>query len=504
MSALATMLHATHKRLALDAQLGDIDVRATNTVGYRAYYDGDHVLQLTDEQRSMLRIIDRGFGGEGFNSNYMARVVNTKADRLVVDRIETDDQTATEKLSELVKLVRIDRINVEVHRHTIRDADNFVMVSFDNELKIPVITEELAYDGVTGVIPVYRSEVDPTPYCVIKIWNEYNLQEIEGDTYEAFTRLNLYFADRIEKWQYKNGAVSKFYDTAQEQNANQWPIRWTDPATGQPLGIPIFHFKWNPEKNFGKSVLDDVIPVQDGFNRVLNSLVMASELTAFRLLAAIGFEPPSEMTPGGWITVGEDGLTKDDVVDIKNIEAGDLKSLLESARFFKGEIHDSTNTPNPAGIDAAASGEARKQYESFLVGELETFQKQAGEVWERVFSMAVKLWRVFGLEVVPDYKQLYTRWKPVAVRDDAILMANAVAVRPEISQNAFLQIVAPIFEWNQAKIETIIEEKTADDKAKLEQMRSALPDFGTATNVDDTNADPTAVGANNFGGSNSP
>lgn len=484
MSTLQMMLQAVHKELALESQLAEIDLRAANVVGYRQYYDGEHVLQLTSDQRSMLRLIDRGFGTMGFNSNYMDRVVDTKADRLVLQGVEADSEAATEKVAELTDLVRLDRLSSAVTRHALRDADNFVMVSFDNDKKIPRLTEELAYDGTTGVIPIYRSEVETTPYAVLKIWQEANFNELEGNTHTTNTRLNIYYPDRVEKFISKNGnGVEKFYDTINGVKSAEWPVKWVDPSTGEALGIPIFHFRWNPEKNYGKSVLDDVIPVQDGFNRVLNSLIMASELTAFRLLAAFGFTPPANMTPGGWIVIGKDGLEKEDVVKIEQIQAGDLGQLLESAKFLKAEIHDSTNTPNPGGVASAASGEARKQYESFLVGELEAYQIQEGETWESVIEMAVKLWRVFGAVVVPEFKRLYARWKPAEIRDNAVLMANAGLARPDISRNTYLQTIAPVFEWDQAKIATIIEEKEADDQKQAEQLAASMPGFGDQGDV---------------------
>ncbi len=241
-----------------------------------------------------------------------------------------------------------------------------------------------------------------------------------------------------------------------------------------------------------------MIAVQDGYNRILNSLVMASELTAFRLLAAFGFTPPSAMTPGGWVVVGGNGLDKDDVVKIEQIAAGDLKSLLEAAKYFKNEIHDSSNTPNPAGVDSGASGEARKQYESFLIGELEKAQSQLGETWESVFEMVLKLLKRFGGQSVPVFKRLYARWKDAEIRDSAVLMANAALVRPDISRNTYLQTVASVFEWDQAKIDQIIAEKEEDDKANMKMMQEATPGFGNSGGIDSTDPNQDSGSSNNL------
>lgn len=459
------------KFVSYSARITDQEMRGRKVEMFRNYYDGDHAANLTAQMRKLLRATR---DGAEFTDNHCRRIVNARSDRAIVKRIEGDDDALTEWVEELLEANRFDSLQSDVHEAAFRDADSFVLVSYDNKQQRPIFTHEPAYDGRGGVIAVYRSENDPTMDFAVKVWTIANQDGATTDT----TRVNVYFPDRIEKYIAPMGATLQQYIDPTDP-VQTWPIAWTDEA-GEPLGIPIFHFRNQGRNNYGLSVLEDAVPIQDAINRVLSSLVMATELTAFQILVVLGFDPPASIAPGMFLVAGKDGIDRDKQVDVKALPAGDLSQILASHKRLKEEIHDVTNTPMPDTVSADASGEARKQHEVYLLGEIRRFQVKAGEAWERVVEMAYKLARRYQMPDVPqtsDACSFRTIWASAEVRNQKEEVESALALRDLVGDQEVLRMLSHIYNWDEAHIEKIVAEKGAETQQRIKQAMQATGKF---------------------------
>lgn len=475
--------------ISYQSRVADQEMRARKVDIFRRYYDGDHVANLSPEMRKLLRAKRPGIE---FTDNYCRRIVNARSDRAIVKTIEGDDPTITAWAEQVMLANRLDSLQTDVHEGAFRDADSFLMVGYDNARGLPTFTHEPAYDGRGGMIAVYRSEHDPRMDFAAKIWT---VASANGATVDN-VRVNVYYPDRIEKYVGVMGATLQPYSDPDDP-ARQWPIPWTD-AAGEPLGIPVFHFRNQGRNNYGLSVLEDAVPLQDAINRTLVSLVLATEMTAFQILVALGFDPPAAVSPGMFIVAGKEGILPGQTVDVKALPAGDVGQILAALARLKQEIHDVTNTPLPDGVSAEASGEARKQHEVYLLGEIRRFQVKAGEAWERAMEMAHKLAVLYGMEGTPtEAEHFRCTWASAEVRNQQEEIASAISLRELVGDKEVLRLIAHIYNWDETHIALITQEKAAEAQARI---KAALATSGFADDGDPSGgADDTEDEGKPFG-----
>jgi hypothetical protein len=398
-----------------------------------------------------------------FNDNYCEMVVDTMADRLVVNAIEGDNDAASEWAATILSDNRFDGLQVDVHSACVRDGDAFVMVSYDSAAGRVLLTHEPAFDGATGVIPVY-DRASRNLVAALKIWQE-------GDD----KRLNFYYPDRVEKYVFKGvtGASITSGMTHLETAA------WTDMA-GNPLGVPLFHLRNKPQtrRYTGQSEISSVIPLQDALNRTLVSMVLTAELTAFQVRVARGFDPPANLSPGMWVVIGPDGLANDQVADASVMEQGQIVPFIAQADWLINQIGTISRTPLPSLMGGdSQSGEALKEREKGLLAKVRKFTVKNGNVWEDAMAFAARLQATFGTQLPPASARWFCRWESAEVRDRAEIVQNAVLIGDKVSDREFLRMVAPVFGWDEAKIDAILIERGEDTRRNVEAAGAFLPQF---------------------------
>ncbi len=459
-----------NRTMSFQAQLTDIELRAKNVKSFRDYYDGDHPVNLTAEMRKMLNLAKSG--GE-FNDNYAQIIVDTMSDRILLENIEADTEQASSWAEEVLDDNDIDDLQSDIHEATIRDGETFLMVSWDNDEKRVVLTHELAYDGISGMLALYKSADIAEMAAAIKIWNITSENGSITDT----VRINVYYPDRITKWVSKDGAgYTPFTEDASAPNGE---AMWIG-SDGQPLGIPVVHFKNRGRKNQGLSELANMIPLQDVLNRLLHSIVSTSELDAFRIKWVIGAAPPKGVAPGMVYEIGQNGAPPDQLnaVRVGEWAAGQVAPQLEVARWITGEIGKITRTPAPEfGANDNASGESLKQREIGLIGKVKRFFVKAGNAWTRALDMAWKVQETFG-QTPPAYKRFKSKWQDPEIRNDQVLVDNAGKLREIQGERETLRMLAPYRHWTEDDIDRIIEEKRNEKVKTLAATASTFPRYG--------------------------
>lgn len=477
---LSALSSAINTRIATEGVLGDWETRGAQVARYRRYYDGEHDAALTETMRKMLRMSDEA---QEFNNNYIPVVIDTMVNRLIISDVSADSDKATAWLRELLDESNFDTLQRSLHLATALDGDSFIMIYHDGTRAR--LSHQLAYDGESGIIPVYESEDSPVMLCAVKIWSEVFRADQDGKIQIANRiRVNVYYPDRIEKFQSPlatgGTALQPYLDTAAGDVSHVHP--WTK-RDGSPLGIPILHFKNRPRKNFGISEIANALPLQDALNRTLHSLVSASEKTGFQVRAAFGFDPdPNEegLAPGDFILAGPGGLDNSQQVRLETLEAGSLAELLSTARHLRTEIGNVTSTPAPELFDSDnLSGEAFAARESTLVGKLRSTQSSWGAVWEQVCDLAWEVEDAYSTTRPPTYTRARIRYADPASKSEAKIIASAVAVANtgRISTRAFLRLCAPVFGWDDLDIDRVLTEMNEESTARAQAQINALPDF---------------------------
>ncbi len=282
-----------------------------------------------------------------------------------------------------------------------------------------------------GVKCFYAAEARGEPVGAFKRW--------EDD--DGRQRLNLYYPERIEKWQRRSPSddpQSGYWEQYHEVAGDPWPILWRTGQLldGEPLGVPVIHFR-NRDRgyNYGASELQDVVPMQNALNKAIIDLVAAGDTTAFRIYWMLGDDPSAlDVQPGSWIYStkppgGEDGVA------IGCIDGEDLRPLINFKDQFAMEIARISRTPiSYFQISGHRPAEGTlKQEESGLVAKAKNRQVSFGNSWENVFSMARRLWNTFGdtetaqlgtqiIGELDESVKLETIWQDAESRNEKVLL----------------------------------------------------------------------------------
>lgn len=477
-------------RMTWDAWQTETGERAEQVELARQYADGEHRAKLTAEMKELLRL-DGSSALEDvspFNLNHMDNIIQTLIDRLEVTAIETDTPAGDVWAKDVQDLNDFDALQVDVSESTVRDGDSFVMVAADRVTGRATFTHEFAYDGIEGVIPIYNGGTREMA-AAIKIWRE-NINE--NNVLSEQSRVNVYYPGRIEKYVTRGagGQLEQYRDAP----GDTWPYAWVD-RTGRPLPVPITPFKNRSKEysNSGKTELADVISTQDALNRVLVSMVMATELTGFQIRTSIGFRPPRAISPGMWIaavpkdTNGNDATSIDEgrqrwlsSIKIGTLEVGPLAPFLDEASFLIDQMYEITRTPRSVGRDSNASGEAQKQREIGLIGKARRCQISFGLSWQKVFRLAHLIESVFAPDAPPAVARIKARWRSPEIRDDGKTVENAVKVAPLVDDKTTLESIATVFGWDADKILEILAAKRKATGERLNALGASLPGFGGA------------------------
>ena len=460
--------------------------RANRVALAREYADGEHRSSLTEEMRNLLRIKKAELGAP-FNLNHMDNIIQTVVDRLAVTAIESDNPDTTTWLSDVLNDNRFDGLQIDAHEAAVRDGDAYIMVSFDNGVKM---TLEDAFDGTSGIVMIYGADKQ-APLLALKIWQETTLVSATGSqrkTAKLITRVNAYFPDRVEKYvSYNNQSIYTLPETLDQD------MSWTM-ITGDPIGIPIIHFKNRSAKNRngGKSEIRDAIPLQDAINRTLTSMIMSSELTSFPIRYSIGLKPPTALTPGMWINAyirdETNGAPKEPTekqldwfksIRFGTLEPGQIMPFIEQSKFAIEQMYTITRTPRTDGVDGGASGESLKQREIGLVGKVNRCHVSFGNAWENVAVMAWRVQSAYGNSQPPEYSRMATRWQSAEIRNDTETVDNVLKIADRLDERTVLELLAPVFKWDTGKIDAILNARRGDAGSRLADLAKSLPTFDT-------------------------
>lgn len=305
------------------------------------------------------------------------------------------------------------------------DGESFVLVSYDDEKKMPTIHPHQRYTdalvdgdgyGCKGHYP--NDDISQPMSYASKRWIE---TYYEGTKKKTRKRMTLYYPDMILKYAHNGVDWSPWTDL----DGEPWPIPWTN-NDGDALGIPVIHFS-NPEE---RPEAMDAFGPQVASDHALVDLLGAAALSAFRIYKVFGFYPTSDgeipqadgsnrlkLQPG--TMVGTDKKTKAEA-EFSAVESGDLtqlQNLINELFVWTAIVTETPVSEFSASGQVAAEG-TLKQQEVALLARIEERQDVFGDAWEDVIKMARTLTNFFGSEDLDETLGIDTTWKDAQIRTE--------------------------------------------------------------------------------------
>ena len=367
---------------------------------FKNYYDGDQSVKLTRRLKSFLppelQVRD----------NFCEVVVDSQAERLRVEGFSAaDDEALTEFTQEMWEVNRMDNTQIVVHTEATKKGDAYVLVDWDPVENRPRFT----FQEPDTVIPHY----DPITRKVDWLSKKWLVERL-GE--EDQTRMNLYYADRIEKYILRGGV----WQRAQDEGDEDWPLPWVM-KDGMGVGPAMVHFRNKPgTDNMGRSELANVVSLQDILNKTLVDLVMVLDTMGWPGRYVIGSEAPAsafKVMPGGvWRIKGANPSD----IKVGQFEPANVSGILSAIEMVIQHISGVTKTPQHLFHLSGnyPSGEALKTAEAGLVHKVKQRQTGLGNSWEDVMKLAARLQNTFGTGGLPDEHSIATIWADPETRNE--------------------------------------------------------------------------------------
>lgn len=460
MDALQQIQDLIGAGIAPSAWAQDARMRAEKTARFRRYHDGDFDHQMTAEMRRLANMTRGEFG-----ANYCQKVIAAEADRLRVSTIDAsggkvDPKTGKSEASSWVQDVmdwnRFDALQIDLHENALIDAESYMLVSWDNDKQRVVLTQEMAYDGTEGIVPIYRRSDTREMYGAVKIWHETRV------AYADTIRVNVYLPGEIKRY---------IGETNGNLSLMAAPDKW-EMADGKPIGVPIIAFsnRGRGRNPYGLSELESVTPLQDQLIRHMYSMTVAAEIGSTGIRWAKGFEPPKNLTIGMWVEIAPDGLPEGAVAEVGRLEGSPLEPYVMICNWTIEQILNISGTPMPSAAGAGASGEALKQRESDLIAKCERFQIKIGNAWEDVFDLAWRVQSAYSTQKPPVYDRFYCKWRSPQTRNEKDTVDNVLKVKDLVGETEAIRLLAAVFDYDEATVNEIIAAKRQASADALRMM----------------------------------
>jgi hypothetical protein len=263
----------------LRAAYAEIRAEEKNIERDRAFYDGKQGIVFTARQKEYLGDIASALTDQAL-CNICRRAVDIPAERLALESIAAGDEAGQAYADMAVGWWRANSLRswqAWLYEYALRDSASCLVVGWDGAQ--PTYTLNELYDGVSGQV---RLHYDPDSGGLAFASKRFSAVNPATLLPTGKTRLTVYFADRIERYEDDRGAPDGWRLLSAEEAGAVNPQPWLD-RDGAPLGVPVIVFD-NP----GGSELDDILMPQKAMNKSLADLLAAQDFHGFPLLALVG------------------------------------------------------------------------------------------------------------------------------------------------------------------------------------------------------------------------
>ena len=494
---IVAALERTDPQLAASIDAGNawqnaIKKRGARVALYRDYERGDHRADITTEMKKMLRINSDDAELTDFNDNYCKVVVDKMAGRLFVSNIAVDEnaQDVREWLTDLLDYQDFDAQQSDWYRGAVRDGDSFIMVDSQTMRWV----SEPAYDGFDGLVVIFDS-ITRKALWACKLWSQADTSDISGDdtSYSVVMKLVVYQPGVISHWKGQEGGTEISADNQYIGDGNEF-VNY-EPFPLDRLPIVQFANQKDNYTNYGESELRPAIPLQDVLNRTLHSMVMASELSAFRQYYSIGMKIDADAIVPGAIhnlvpfevenAISDEQIEYMKAIRVGQFEASDISQYTNQVDKVVQQISQSTQTPiYGVTTQGNLSGEALKQLEIGLLGKIERFQHQNTDAIRELIQLTAEMQNAFEndleFSVPAQVDNVKVIWKPAEILDVNARITTLTALREKapglFTDEFYIKRIGTLIGMSQDDINTEIE--------KARNQQGLAFDLFTAANAE--------------------
>lgn len=346
-----------------------------------AYYDGDQPLMYTNKRlEEIFQALDARF-----TQNWCAVVIDACNERIDLAGWQCADETAQELLGALWRSQQLDLESDEVHLAMLVTGEAFMVVwPMDDEDDGQEI--HAYYNDPRLCHAQYKTDDPHQMAWAAKWW-------VDDD---GKRRLTLYYRDRLEYYVSVKDAL-KVGKAADLLPADV-------PSAPNPYNeIPVFHFR--AQRRVTKSDLKNIVPLQNGINKLLVDMMVGAEYGAFRQRYVISSatnlgklkNAPNEI----WDLPAGDGQGQQ--TQVGEFSQTDLGNYLKAVDSIAGSIAAISRTPKHYFFSQGGdpSGEALIAMEAPLIKKVQDRIDQATPVWSQVAEFMLRLAGVADAEVTP-------------------------------------------------------------------------------------------------------
>lgn len=329
------------------------------------YYDGNQPLLYTN---SRLKEIFAGLDAV-FVENWCAVIVDAVKDRVDLTGLSSQDTSAQTQLELLWEQSELGQESDDVHEAALVTGEGFIVAWPDDE------GQPQAYANDPRLVHCFY---DPeNPRCMefaAKWWKG------KGD----LVYMTLYYLDRLEYYGSKSRDVSNaavFRPLEIEAEVN-------------PFGrIPVFHFRNKRRVTLGELV--NVVPIQNGINKLLTDMMVAAEFGAFKQRYIISSSDivgklrnaPNEI----WDIPAGDNMGQQ--TQVGELTAAELTNYLSAIDNLAGALSSITRTPKHYFMRTGGdpSGEALIAMEAPLNKKVQDYIDRFEPTWRAVGAFLCEL-----------------------------------------------------------------------------------------------------------------
>lgn len=364
----------------LDSLRPDLD-RAYKTLskkltGYNNlwdYYDGDQPLMYT---ASRMKVLFEKLDLSTFVENWCAVVIDAANDRINITGVGVKDTTIDKTLKETWEELELGLEASDIHEAALVIGESFFMAWPPEDGEVD------GFYNDPRLVHLFYDPANPRKKWYGAKWWEAGDQHI---------RMTLYYPDRLEY--YRSDKKADSVDSSQSFQAyNPGKEEGGEVADNPYDEIPIFHFRTERRKIKGDLV--NVIPPQNGINKLLTDMMVAAEYGAFKQRWIISNADTSalENAPGMiWDIPAGDGVGQQSSAG--EFDATDLSNYIKAIDHLASSVAVISRTPKHYIMQQGGelSGEALIAMEAPLNKRCQDHINKFIPVWKEVIQFMLKL-----------------------------------------------------------------------------------------------------------------
>lgn len=407
------------------------------------YYDGDQPLVYTANRlNEIFKDLDAYFA-----ENWCSVVVDSARDRVNLREIQVAG-SAQPRWKELWEQSELSLESDDVHEAALVAGEGYFVVWPDDEGIVQ------GYHNDPRLVHLFYDKAEPRKKnFAAKMW-------VSDD---EKLNLTLYYADHLEYYKSQKKAVNV-------QEATSLESTKTAQAENPFDEIPVFHYRLGQRKV--KSDLKNVIPIQNGINKLLTDMMVTAEFMAFPqryVISNAEVQGKLKVSPKEiWDLPAGDGIGQQ--TQTGQFEAAKLENYLNSIDNLATALGSITRTPKHYffSVGSNLSGEALIAMEAPLNKKAQDRIDRFAPVWKQV---ALFMLRASGENVNPqDVTPIFDKPETVQPRTEAETR--------QMNVNAGMPLVTVLRDEgkSEAYINQMLKDKAADEARKQKSLAQSMLD----------------------------